>query len=392
MNIQENIHTIREDFPLLKKCCYLNAASHAPPFLPMRTAIQDFLEDKFRYDELHWEKWLEDVEVVKDKFSALVNGGGRENVNFGFNVSQNFNNILSSIRFKKGDEIIFGDAEFPALLFPLKRMEANHGVRLVKIGDTGLVKLDEIEEKTTERTKAIALSHVSFSSGARLDIEAVGRFAREHDIIFMVDAAQSLCAVDVDVRKAGIDYFTATGAKWQLGFYGVCPFYLSPQLHGKLGFPVSGWMSKKDMMDFDYVFKADTMDYRQIMRQTAADLNTGTPALIDIFAFRPCIELFLKLGMKQVEKRITSFSGILLDELGDSILFADELRERRAGVVVYKFKSKAEEDEVRKRFEKEKIQVSFRFGGIRIAPHFYNTEDEVHKLIRILTTVGKKYK
>ena len=392
MNIEQNIQTIREDFPLLKECCSLNASSHAPPYLPMRKAIHDFLEDKFRYDELHWEQWLEDVEDVKDEFSRLVGGGGHDTVNFGLNVSQNFNNILSSIPFKKGDEIIFGDAEFPALLFPLKRMEANHGVRLVKVGDTGLVHLDEIEERTTERTKAIALSHISFSSGARLDIEAVGRFAREHDIIFMVDAAQSFCAVDIDVQKANIDYFTATAAKWQLGFYGICPFYMSPRLHGKLGFPVSGWMSKKDMMDFDYVFRADSMDYRPLMWQTAADLNTGTPNLLSVFAFRPCIELFLKLGMKQVEKRITNFSGILLDELGGSILFADELRKRRGGVVIYKFRSKAEEDEVMKRFEKERIQVTFRFGVIRIAPHFYNTEDEVHKLVKVLTAVRKKYK
>ena len=83
MNIEKNIHTLRANFPLLQECCYLNAASHAPPFLPMRKAIQDFLDDKFRHDEDHWLEWMETTEETKDLFSRLINGGGVDNVNFG---------------------------------------------------------------------------------------------------------------------------------------------------------------------------------------------------------------------------------------------------------------------------------------------------------------------
>jgi selenocysteine lyase/cysteine desulfurase len=223
----------------------------------------------------------------------------------------------------------------------------------------------------------MAVSWVQFNNGFRVDLHRLGAFCRENDILFCVDGIQGMGVVPIDFPSCGIDLFTCGCQKWMLGPCGTGFFYLSESAESVLRTPLSGWLSVDWKADF-----TDLMRYDLKPRKGAARYELGTYAFQDIRALAASIGFINSFSQNDKWEHIKSLIDMIFD-LADSNptvrLLSSSDDSRRSGIV-----SIAVSD-TKALFEfllDKGFALSYREGGIRISPYFYNSPDEMEQLIR----------
>jgi L-cysteine/cystine lyase len=151
--------------------------------------------------------------------AAEMLGADADEIALTHSASEGLNISLMGIRWDPGDEVVTTSEEHPGLLLPLALLANRHGVltRYADIGDGGGDVVGALAEQITARTRVIALSHVLWSTGAVLPLRAICDLAREHDLMVIVDAAQSAGHVPIDLHASGIDAYAMAGQKWLCG-------------------------------------------------------------------------------------------------------------------------------------------------------------------------------
>jgi L-cysteine/cystine lyase len=205
---------IRAELPVLDETAYLNAGTFGP--LPRRTAeAQQAWIDRAllegRAGRAFFDQVIADRARLKEALGALI-GAPPESVALTTSTSEGCNIVAAGLRLGPGDEVVTTDSEHPGLLSPLATWGAD--VRVAAVSQAPAAEaLALLEEQITERTKLVAISQVTWTTGQVLPIaELAGRHFH-----LLVDGAQSAGAIPVDVTALGCDYFTVSGQKWLLG-------------------------------------------------------------------------------------------------------------------------------------------------------------------------------
>lgn len=365
----------RREFPITERVVHLNHAGVAPLSCRVAAAVTTFATEATTIDAVTQRRWSERCEQVRAAFARLV-GAEAEEIAFVKNTSEGLSLVAAGIEWRSGDNVIAVDGEYPSNIYPWFGLR-RYGVetRLVR-RIRGRVHVDDVAALVDQRTRLVAVSFVDWSSGARTDLASIGEFCHARRIIFCVDGIQGVGAIQLDVERAGIDCLAVGGHKWLLAPEGYGCLFVSRRVADRIGSVLHGWKS---------VTNADTyLPYHFDPRPDAAKFEPGSPSVLSTYALGAAIDLLLEVGSQRIERRLMELTdrlGAGLRARGAEIISPWGAGER-SGIVVFRLGNDPQRlcaDLVGKGFI-----VRVRSGGIRVAPHFYNNEDDIDRLLSTL--------
>jgi selenocysteine lyase/cysteine desulfurase len=268
--------------------------------------------------------------------------------------------------------------EFPANVYPWTNLK-QEGIKTKFIPSKNkCFDIDNFLKAMNKRTKLLSISFVQYFNGFRNDLETIGKICKEKDIFFVVDGIQGIGAVDLDVNKCGIDCLTCGGQKWLLSSLGTGFLYLSSRSKRKVKPSFFGWMGVDWNLDF-----ADLLKFNLKPFSSARKFEVGTYPYSLLWSMHSSLQLLSRIGIRNIERHNLELLDVLVDFLRDSRYQIESSLEAKHRSSIFSFSG----ENIRKTYEKlikNKILVSFREGAIRVAPHFYNTKDEMNQLIEFL--------
>lgn len=371
-----NLDRIRQEFPVVRHCTYLNHAAVGTLPGRAREAVQAYVADFNEYAASHYPKWEAAIETTRARAARLINAAS-EQIAFVKNTTEGLCFAANGIDWRPGDNVVLNDLEFPSNVYPWLNL-SRHGVetRMVESVD-GRLPVDSIEGKIDARTRVVSISHVEYGNGFRNDIAAIGAMCREKRVVFVVDAIQSLGQTPVDVAEMGIDILTADGHKWLLSPEGIGVFYCAPHLTERLRLYEVGWNSVADAGNYDA--------YDPTPAPTARRFECGSHNTLGIHALGASLDLLLEVGIEAVQGRLRLLTDRLAAALCDAGYRILSPRGESEWSGILTFNSPVHETEALHRtLRSHQIIGARRGGGIRISPHFYNTEEEVLRVVAAL--------
>jgi selenocysteine lyase/cysteine desulfurase len=367
----ENIEKIREQFPITKNKVFLNHAAQSPLPKPVADAVRKFTDDfsNFGTTSIEWN------DGGKPFFAKLI-GAKPNEIAFIENTSVGLNIAANVLHYPRDSKIVTTDLEYPSVVYPWLRKSLGVKVHYVKNVD-GKILLDDMEKAVDDKTVAVAVSHVEYVNGFRHDLRALSEIAHEHGAYLIVDAIQSAGAMQIDVKKDDVDFLTTACYKWLLSPPGAGYLYVKEELIEKFEPPFIGWASVKPEV-FDTIDFWDIWNLR--LSETASRFEVGSPSFISLTGATEALKMVLNFGIENIEKRILKLTDHLIESvksLGLKLQTPEE-SQYRSGVVNFKIDKPKETAES---LNRKGIIVSARAHGLRVSPHFYNTEEEIDKFM-----------
>ena len=360
---------VRQQFPVTESCVYLNTAAAGPLARATAQAGAFYYEQMMNDGDVHWDEWLERREEVRAQVARFINAEPDE-IGFTTNTSSGMNVIVDAL--EKHGEVVSCDLEFPVTTIPW--MHRRIPVHLVKSTD-GVVQPDHLRAAMNTRTGIISLSYVQFSNGFRSDLEEVASIKGSHALV--VNASQAAGVFEIDVKRMKIDALCATGHKWMLSGYGSGFVYLSRELQATSQPRAIGWLSVKEPYDL----RNNEVHLRQTV---SARSELGCPHFAGIFALGASIEMMQSIGPANIEARALELNRMLtsrLSEAGWKVLspLHDE-RQRSAETLV----AADNPAEVVSKLASQKIFVTEKPQGFRVATDFFNNQEDIEALVAAL--------
>lgn len=229
-------------------------------------------------------------------------------------------------------------------------------------------------------TRLLTISSIQFASGLRLDLQRIGEFCKQHDILFCIDAIQSLGAVQFDAQAYHADFVMADGHKWLFGPEGLGVFYSSTSAREKLKLTQFGWHMLKDTHNYE--------NKPWEIHPGAQRFECGSPNMLGIHALSASLSLLLEVGMDNIEKQVIERSDFLKTIITDHPqleLLSNRISPFKSGIVVFKHRTIANEV-LYKSLQQNGAVCALRGGGIRFSPHFYNSFDEIERAVQMAAT------
>ncbi len=364
-----DVTEVRRLFPIVDELLYFDAAALTPYSLPVLGALEKFSAERRDGASRYFEGWYLEMERCRSLLAGLLNASHDE-IALTKNTSEGINLTAQLVKWEKGDEVAVCECDFPTNVYPfLNLREKGVTARFIECAD-GRVPIEEIERALGERTKLLSISHVFYGSGYRVDLEKVGRLCRETDTLLHVDAAQSMGAFGIDVHRSGIDFLSAPGFKWLLSPMGTGVFYADKRHID--GTPVLGWLSVKDPWNLD------TRSYNVL--EGAQRFECGSLNISGFLGMIAALELLKSVGAEAVEQRVLELSRLLAEGLEDAglVVLSDLERAHRSGIICIEKGRMTKE-----RLDELGIRATVR-DNLRISPHIYNNEDDIHSLVGLL--------
>lgn len=362
---------IRGLFPVAKNRVFLNHAAQSPLPKPVADAMRQYVEDYSNFGASP----LEGSDLGKSLFAKLV-GAKTEEIALVENTSVGLNIAANVLHYPPGSKIVTTDLEYPSVVYPWLKRSLGVKVHYVR-NMNGRILLEDFEKAVDDSTVAVVVSHVEYTNGFRHDLQALSEIAHRHGAVLTVDAIQSAGVIPIDVKRDGVDFLTCACYKWLLGPAGAAYLYVREELIEGFEPPYVGWASVKQEI-------FETVDFWDIwslkLSETASRFEVGTPSTVSFVGAAEAIKMLLGFGIENIEKRVLKLTDYLIEKikaLGLELQTPEE-QQHRSGIVNIKIDKPKD---VVEQLKRGNIIVSARAHGIRVSPHFYNTEEEIDKLV-----------
>jgi len=385
MTVGENIHALvgnSRQFPILSLWQFFNHAGVSPLPHVGSEAMHEYA-DRAEQSGYVGAPWYRDIESLRVSAASLINAH-RDEVSFVKNTSEGISIVANGIDWQWGDRVVTTAIEYPANIYPWMEQVRHRGVKLVMVPEESdsagrrYVPLDKIiEEAKDPKTKVVTISHVEFASGQRHDLATLGKFCRENGKLLCVDAIQSLGAIPLDVRAMNIDYLAADGHKWLLGPEGAGIFFCRRELLERTRPLMIGWMNVVDAQNYG------TYDYT--LRADAGRFECGSHNVPGLLALKASLELLHGVGVDLIAQRLKLITDKLI--LGLMMKGYQVISPRSnfdwSGIVSF-VSPTLNHQEIIIRLRKNQTEIALREGRLRVSPHFYNTEEQMDRLVAAL--------
>ena len=367
---------LRGEFPVTKKHIYLNHASVSPISWRASLAMQKFIADATQNGAVNEPRWKQSVQKCREAAARLLNADVSE-IAFTKNTTHGILIAANGIDWREGDNVITADVEFPANVYPWLNL-ARFGVETRFVHEQQKrIPLTDIESAIDSRTRALTISHVEFASGFRNDLKTLGEICRARNIFFIVDAIQSLGALPVDVKAFNIDVLAADGHKWIMGPEGAACFFCEKDMQERLVNTNVGWGS--------VINESDYLSYDFTQKPNAQRFEEGSYNNVGLHGLKAALELLLEIGVENIEQRVLHLTDLLIEKLLEKgyQVVSSLIPKERSGIVCFQ-STQYSPAKLCAQLRQENIIVSHRAGAVRVSPHFYNSEDEILKLVETL--------
>ena len=368
----------REAFPALAQndYVYLNSGSSGPsPYAVIEAmrAADDLCSGPAYLEGIGLFARQAEVAASAREAAARLIGAAPEDLALTQNTTHGMNLGVASIGWQGGDEVVSITTEHPGCLAPLHNVAKRYGVRVNLIPPP--VTAEKVEAAMSPRTRLVALSHADWTSGEVLPLEEICALARERDVLTLVDGAQSVGNVPVDVPATGADMYAFTGHKWVLGPEGIGAFYVRPGC--EVYSTNVGFISLPDPSDFDA-----GGDYE--LRPDARRFEASTMSPVLAAGFAAAAETVYERGEVGFEE-IRHRADLLMQRL--SKIPRVTLRSPRpagSGLVSFEVEGVAAKEAAERLLEKKFVlrYLPEPNSYVRASTHLFNTEEEIEALAK----------
>jgi selenocysteine lyase/cysteine desulfurase len=258
----------------------------------------------------------------------------------------------------------------------------------------GVVSVDDVRERITAHTKLIAVSSVQWCNGFKCDLEALSELCQIKDIWLVVDAVQQLGALPIDVQKTPVDILMAGGHKWLNAPFGTGFLYVRRDKARSLRAPLAGYLSVEPPEGgWGHYFQTPTItplrDYRFVDEARRFEIG-GTANYPGAIGLAASLELVHEIGQERIAARILDLTDYLIEELqkrGIEVITPTDPN-HRSGIVTFSVGSADENLAMMEHLLDHRVLVSVRYssgvGGVRVSCHYYNTIDDLNRLLELL--------
>ena len=329
--------------------------------------------------------------LAKDKISAfypalakLLNAKSDE-IAFASNHTRAWEMGLRAIDWQAGDRLLIHDSTYTSNYLAFLHLVKSKGIFLDRMpsGPSGLIGIDQIESLITKRTKAIALTHMPTFDGSIQPAAAIGEIARHHDLIYIVDACQSVGQAEIDVQAMGCDLLAGTGRKWLRGPRGTGFLYVRKRALDKLSPPLIDNISASQISETEFKWADGAKRFETYERHVAGQIGLAEAA-----------NYAINLGLPRIESRVKSLAKTLREALEGLPVSVLDKGEALSGIVTFRSERKPPKDIINALWDK-RIAVSYisphqvteRPDAVRASIHYYNTEDEIDKFYSVLKQI-----
>lgn len=369
------------EFLLSDDLIYFNHAAVAP--WPKRTtqAVIQFAEQNCNHGSRYYPDWLDKENEIRTQLKTLLNAESADDIALVKNTSEAISFVAYGLKWKAGDNVVSSNQEFPSNRMVWQSL-ADQGVEYRQADLNSCHTPEEsIFALVDAQTRLITISSIQFGTGLRMDLNKIGEFCQEKNILFCVDAIQSLGAVQFDVEACQADFVMADGHKWLFGPEGLGVFYTKPEARNRLKLTQYGWHMMKNQHNYE--------NKAWEVHPTARRFECGSPNMLGIHAFSASLSLLLEIGMAKIESLVLANA----DYLSQAILADNQLQllsqqdhHFKSGIVVFKHNQHAN-NELYNHLQRKGVICAMRGGGIRFSPHFYNSFTEIDKSLDIINSL-----
>jgi len=365
---------IRGRFPVLENKTYLNSCSYGALATDVKAALQRYIRDREERGT-DWNYWVERNESVRSAVAAFL-GADPNEIAITTSASASINSVASAMDFTGSrNKVVISDFEFPTNAQIWYAQEIR-GAGVVRVSERdGYIPVEDFASAIDEETLIVAVTHVCFRNGAKLDIPAIAEIAREKGAMMLVDGFQGLGTFEFDVRNSGVDFAVGGMLKYLLGSAGLAFLYVREALIEHLVPTVTGWFAQSD------IFAMDNTRYDP--SPTARRFETGTPPVPNSYAAEAGLQIIGEVGLPAIEHRIKEITAAIIAEAKSEgyTLAVPDAPERHGALITLR---SHDENAIVAALENNGIITSCRAGNLRISPHFYNNSDDIDVLFRAL--------
>lgn len=369
----------RKLFPITESYVFLDHAGVGPVSVRAIQSVQKFLEEASTQSSFIYDDWMERVDGIRKKCSELIRSNSDE-IAFIKNTSHGISIVASGLDWERGDNVLVYEKEFPSNIYPWLNLEKNGvEVRFIKSRDDGEIYIDDIKNLADSKTRLISMSSVQFTSGFRIDLNALGNFCKQNGIYFFVDAIQSLGVVPMDVKECGIDFLAADGHKWMISPEGTGFFYCSGGVSKSINPSLVGWKSIVNEGEYEKINFS--------LKGNALKFEEGSINVMGVLALGASLELLLEVGVENIKQEVQRLGDEIIKGALDRDFFVKTPKDKnkRGGIIV--FSGNFDSVDLKQKLQQLNIMVNARGGGLRVSPHFYNSDDDIEQLFKAIDNI-----
>jgi selenocysteine lyase/cysteine desulfurase len=377
----------QREFPICARKIYCAHAADSP--LPrrvadgMRESIGRALVDARNYDDE-----IERIEETRTLVARLLDCG-RDEIAFTGPTASGLNTVANGQDWNSGDEVVCYLDDYPANVYPWLALE-RFGVKpvLLETERIGEITPEIVERALTKRTRLVALASANYISGYRIDLEAIGALCAERNVLFSVDAIQTMGVFPVPLQH--VDFASAGAQKWMLGPSGAGILFVKKSRHDLLRPAiVGGWN----------VVSPNFISQREVKFEAGGrKFEPGAYTHTVLAGLKAAVELLLEAGPNEVTRKISDLTQTLRDRIEPAgFEFISPTEEKnRCGILTFRH-LRVSSAQLWEALTKNHVVVSLRHdradrGWLRVSPHIYNTGAEMGKIAELLIQGAAVYK
>jgi selenocysteine lyase/cysteine desulfurase len=357
-------------FALDPSIIYLNHAAVAPWPQSTVEALTDFAQENGTFGSQNYPDWVAKERALRGLLAQLINAPESDDIALLKSTSEGLSFIAYGLDWRAGDNIVSIAQEFPSNRIVWESLQSQGvEVRLLDLANSNQPEEDLIA-LCDRRTKLLSVSSIQYASGRRMQLQPLGEHCQTNQVIFVVDAIQSLGAVPFDLQSCQADVVVADGHKWMLGPEGLALFYCSPNLRDRLKLNEFGWHMIEAMGDFDQKTWQPA--------DSARRFECGSPNMLGVHALHSSLSLLLDRGLAEVSAAIQNLTDLMIEQV-DALnyqLLTPRASELRGGIVTF-IVPEHDNHLLYLSLMKQGVMCAYRGGGIRFSPHFYNTNGQI---------------
>ena len=388
MTVPDPLLAYRDEFPILATCTYLISNSLGAMPRGVYASLHAYADTWATLGVSAWGKawgsrptWWELTGAVGDRIAPLM-GAPAGSVLVHQNASIANSILFSALDFSdtRRNKVVICDMDFPSDVYTLRRWLPPHmDVCTVRTRDGITIDTGELLDAIDARTRLVSLSHVLFKSAYIMPAQAIVEKAHAVGAQVLLNGYHSVGIIPVDVTALAVDFYVGGVLKWMCGGPGGVFLYVRPDLLTTLHPKVTGWFAHQQPFAFDFE--------RFTPRDDAYRLMTGTPGIASLYAIQPGVDIIAQVGVDNIRAKSVRQTALIIemaDRLGYEVI-SPRQADDRAGTVTLR---PPEAYAVSRELLARDIVIDYREGaGIRVAPHFYNSDDEIRLTLDTIAAV-----
>lgn len=365
---------LRGEFPELKDITYLNNGAISLMPLRSREALIASIKDREYTGEKRTKLRNQRERNTRKSIGRLINAPYK-NVCLVSNTSEGLNIVAQGLDLSVADNVVIVKHGFPGNSVPWLNLRKRGVTIKIVESEYGEDATSKIMAAVDEATRVVSISFVEWIDGFRYDMERLGDFCSEKEVLFVVDSIQGVGAMKLDVQSARVSFLSNGAFKWLMSPNGTGFIYIDDSLLSEIDMKYMGYLSLvKNPMEFDYDLT---------LKDGAKKFRLGSINDNGIAAMERSLELILDLGIERIQDHILELNHYASEGIKSKgyDLLSDFPRENRSGILSF---GGNDLEKAYQRLTENNIIVSFRKKWIRVSPHFYNTEDDIDKMLELL--------